>query len=232
MSFVFNPVIQINTLEDLVFHLLNEIGLGINANGFVYDQDTEQEIYYNGKQIIASVDPRYPAIANDLYGLFDPVFDGKFMSMMLGYYLKKSESQGIIDPISMTEQIAETPFWNYLNPVKTRKTRVVVICDGHKEYVSEYYYQKGLKFSDMILRIGGNHMNLFKFDSVPEESIQATQVVAKSSGGVNTRRINFGGSARDNIINAEKQYDNEKHWSGEGSISYWSDNDLIYEDEQ
>ena len=224
MGFVFNPVIQINSLEDLVFHLLNEIGLGINANGFVYDQDTEQEIYYNGKQIRASVDPRYPAIANDLYGLFDPVFDGKFMAMLLGYYLKKSEAQGELDPISVTEQIMETPSWSYLNPTKTRKTRVVVLCDNHQEYHSEYYYQKGLKFSDIILRIGGNHINLWRFDSVPEEQIQVTnQSATKSISGVNKSRINFGGDARDNIINAEKQYDNEKHWSGEGSIDYWNE---------
>ena len=229
MSFVFNPVLQINTLEDLVYHLLNEIGLGINSYGFVYDQDTEQELYYNGKQIRASIDPRFPALANDLYGLFDPVFDGKFMSMMLGYYLKKSEAQSIIDPISMTEQVADLPFWNHLNPVKTRKTRVVVLCNNHKEYDSEYYYQKGLKFADMILRIGGNPVNLWRFDSVPEESIQSTQITVKSSNDRGSNRhINFGGTAEENIINAEKQYDNEKHWSGEGDINYFDDS--IYED--
>ena len=231
MSFVFNPLIQINILEDLVYHLLNEIGLGINSNGFVYDVDTEQELYYNGKQIRASVDPRFPALANDLYGLFDPVFDGKFMSMMLGYYLKKSEAQGIINPISMTEQIADLPVWNNLNPVKTRKTRVVVLCDGHHEYDSEYYYQKGLKYSDMILRIGGNVINLWRFDSVPEESIQATRIqVPTKNTGSSSRHINFGGTAEENIMNAERQYDNKKHWSGEGSISYWTDDDSIYED--
>ena len=230
MSFTFAPVIQINTLEDLVYHLLNEIGLGINQGGFVYDVDTEQELYYNGKQIRASIDPRFPALANDLYGLFDPVFDGKFMSMMLGYYLKKSEAQEIINPISMTEQIAETPFWNSLNPVKTRKTRVVVLCDGHREYNSEYYYQKGLKFADMILRLGGNPINLWRFDSVPEESIQATHVQAQTKGSTSSNRhINFGGTARENIINAEKQYDNEKHWNGTGSIDYWSEETLLDE---
>ncbi len=221
MSFVFNPIIQVNILEDLVFHLLNEIGLGINSNGFVFDQDTEQEIYYNGKQIRASIDPKFPALANDLYGLFDPVFDGKFMSMMLGYYLKKSEAKGELDPISVTEQIADVPIWNQLNPVKTRKTRAVVLCDNHQEYYSEYYYQKGLKFSDIILRIGGNPINLSRFDSVPEEPIQCTQIVVKAPTGVNKNRINFGGTAEENIINAEKQYDSEKHWEGEGSIDYF-----------
>ena len=193
MSFTFTPLIQVNILEELVYHLLNEIGLGINQGGFVYDLDTEQELQYMGKQIRASVDPRFPALANDLYGLFDPVFDGKFMSMMLGYYLKKSEAQGIINPISMTEQIAESYPWQTQNPVKTRKTRVVVLCDNHREYNSEYYYQKGLKFSDMILRLGGNAINLWRFDSIPEESIQGTciQITPKTSS-VNTKRINFG----------------------------------------
>lgn len=223
MDFIFNQIIQINILEELVYHLLNEIGLEINSNGFVYDLDTGQELYYNGKQIRASINPMFPALANDLYGLFDPVFDGKFMSMMLGYYLKKSEAQEIIHPISMTDQIAETPIWNNLNPVKTRKTRVVVLCEGHKEYYSEYYYQKGLKFSDMILRLGGHPVNLWKFDSIPEEPIQIIHTQIPTKNFENTRNINFGGTARENIINAEKQYNNKKNWSGECDINYWDD---------
>lgn len=217
----FSNNLIINILEDLVFHLINEIGIGINTNGFIYDQDNGQEIYYQGKQIKASIDPRNPALENDLYGLFDPVFDGKFMAMMLGYYLKKSEAQGLIEPISMTEQIAEIPYYNYLNPIKTRKTRVVVLCENHREYNSNFYYQKGLKYSDMILRIGGNYnIDLSKFDSIPEESIQQTQIIVKSANDSN-KHIKFGGSAEDNIINAEKQYDNKNHWEGEGSIDYF-----------
>lgn len=234
-NFAINPFIQqiqANTLEELVFHLLNEIGLGINSNGFVYDQDTNQELFYDGKQIKASIDPRFPALANDTYGLFDPVFDGKFMSKMLGYYLKKSEAQEIINPVSVTEQIQKVPFYAHLNPTRTRRTRVVVMCENQYEYDSEFYYQKGLKFSDMILRLGGNPIDLWRFDSVPEEQIMFThtQPIQKSERGY-LRNVNFGGTAEENIINAQKKYDGEKHWSGKGSIQYFDNIDYRDEDD-
>ena len=38
----------INTLEDLVYALISEIGLGITPEGFLYDQDTQQILQYNG----------------------------------------------------------------------------------------------------------------------------------------------------------------------------------------
>ncbi len=220
---MFQSVVQLNTVEDLVYHLLNEIGLGINEQGFVYDQSTEKEILFQGKQIKASINPLYPAIPNDLYSIFDPVFDGKFMSMMLGYYLKKCEANGDLNPLSIADQTLDPAPHMIANPVKTKKTRVAVICEPRKEYVSEYYYQKGLKYSDMILRLGGLSIcNLWMFDSIPEEPIQQTQVIIKSANDTK-RRINSGGTAEQNIQDIQKKYDNEKHWVGkEGTtINYW-----------
>ena len=39
------------TKEDLIFALINEIGLSINNNNVLYDQDTHNIIYFGGKEI-------------------------------------------------------------------------------------------------------------------------------------------------------------------------------------
>jgi hypothetical protein len=219
---------EINYLEDLTYALFKEIGLGINEYGFVYDQDTGNVLTYEGKQVKASVDPNHPALANDVYAIFDPVFDNKFMMMMLGYYLKKEEAMGNLDPLSFSEQVADVPQYNQNNPVKSRKTRITVICSNRVEYNSAYYYQKGLKYSDIILRIG-KHPGcncLWKFDSVPEETIQQTQmaVIVKPTP---SKLINYGGTAEDNInkINKVDAINSGKNiWQSDNdevTIDYW-----------
>lgn len=162
----------INTLEDLVYALLNEMGLGITPDGFLFDQDTYNIIQCGGYKIKASVDKYNPAISTDIYMAFDPVFDNKLMQYMLGYYLSKEENEGNISPLSVSEYSSEIPIYLREDYMRSKMNGVTVVCNGGVKYVSELYFQKGLKFSDVILRIGGNpYCSLHKFDSMPEEAI-------------------------------------------------------------
>ena len=162
----------INSLEDLVYALLNEIGLGITPEGFLYDPDTNQVLQFGGKQIRTSINKASPAISTDLYAAFDPIFDNRFMGMMLGYYLHKEECNGNISPLSIFETIQETKPYETDDHIHSKKTFATVVCEGGYRYTSCSYYQKGLKYSDIILRIGGNpYCDLTKFDSIPEEAI-------------------------------------------------------------
>ena len=102
----------INSLEDLVYALLTEIGLFIDEEGVVVDQDTYKNIMYNGKVVRASINPKIPAIPSDIYAIFDPVWDNKFMSVMLGYYLRKEELLGNFQSSVMLEEIENIPFYN------------------------------------------------------------------------------------------------------------------------
>lgn len=167
----------INSLEDLVFALLTEIGLGINQNGLLVDLDTGIELMYNGRHIRASIDPNNPAIPSDLYAIFDPIWDNKFMSVMLGYYLSKEESYGNIQSPVVSEDIESAQYYNKEDNIKTRRSRVY-LSTGNKTISSNFYFQRGLKFSDLILRIG-NHpfADLSRFDSIPEESISLAPMV-------------------------------------------------------
>ena len=44
-----------NTKEDLIYALINEIGLSINENNSLFDQDNGQLIYFGGKEIKCSI---------------------------------------------------------------------------------------------------------------------------------------------------------------------------------
>ena len=100
------------------------------------------------------------------------VFDNKMMQYMLGYYLSKEEQAGNISPLSVSEYSSEIPFYNKEDWIRSKMNGVTVVCNGGIKYISDLYFQKGLKFSDIILRIGGNpYCSLSKFDSLPEETI-------------------------------------------------------------
>lgn len=162
----------INTLEDLVYSLLSEIELGITPDGYLYDVTTQQVLRCKDKLISASVNPQRPAISTDLTIAFDPVFDNKIMNYILGYYLQKSEAQGLLEPLTISEQAINNPRYNDFDFVRSKKSAIVVVCNNRITYTSNGYYQKGLKYSDVILRIGGDSTcDLSKFDSIPEEAI-------------------------------------------------------------
>ncbi len=169
----------INSLEDLVFALINEIGLGIGPGGVLYDTDIGNELQCNGKRIVASVDPTKPAIPTDIFILFDPVFDGKLMNFILAYYLEKSRAMGIFEPLTFSEEIEVVPNYAREDTIKSKKTRVNVALRNRK-YCSKFYYQKGLKFSEIILKLGGFDIDLTKFDSIPEETINSNAIITNN----------------------------------------------------
>ena len=174
----------INKLEDLVFALINEIGLVILPNGVVMDDDNGIEIRYEGKSIIASINPNRPAIPTDMFVIFDPVFDGRLMNIMMGYYLQKSAYMGTFNADSFYEEVEETPFYAKNDNIRTRRSRIAVVASTNgvrKTYYSNYYYQKGLKFSDIILKLGGySDIDLSKFDSCPDEVINPNSIITNT----------------------------------------------------
>ena len=176
---------EIRSLEDLVYALLNEIGLSIGPRGVVYDSDTGIELQYDGKHIVASIDAHNPAIPTDIYAVFDPVFDGRFMVMMLGYYMNKSAANGYFEPLTMFEEIEEVPDYAKTDPIRSKRTREVVavrVNEGYtRKYYSKFYYQKGLKCSQAILNLGGyENVDLSMFDSLPDEVINSIAIITNN----------------------------------------------------
>ena len=146
-----------NTKEDLIYALINEIGLSINNNNSLFDQDNGQLIYFGGREIKCSIDPRNPVYNSEISTIFDPLDDIKLMTTILAYYLEKERVMGDIYPItySFNDRDKQGPS-NMSVKIQTR--------NGMEEVTSNFYYNKCLKISDIILRMGGQFCDLSNFD--------------------------------------------------------------------
>ena len=147
-----------NTKEDLIFALINEIGLSINSNNSLFDQDTGQVIYFGGKEIKCSIDPNISVYPSDIAVVFDPINDMKLMTTILGYYFEKERVMGECYPIT----------YSFNDRDKKKPSSIMVKLQtpdrGIIELNSDSYSNKCLKLSDIILRMGGQFCDLSNFD--------------------------------------------------------------------
>ena len=148
-----------NTKEDLIFALLNEIGLSIDNNNTLIDQDNNGErIYFGGKLIKCSLDPNRPVYNSEIAIVFDPVDDIRLMTTILAYYLEKERVLGESYPIA----------YGFNNKDKQGPSTISVKIQTHDrgiiEVTSNLYYNKCLVISDVILRMGGQYSDLSNFD--------------------------------------------------------------------
>ena len=145
-----------NSKYDLIYALINEIGLSINENRDLYDQDSMIMIKYGNKPIKCSIDPNRPVYVTNQNSILDPISDGRIMNMFLSYYLEKERAYGNINSILF-----------YSNEPDGRKgpSSITIKADSG-EITSRLYNNKCLKFADIILRIGGQDVDLSNFDSL------------------------------------------------------------------
>lgn len=140
--------------------ILGEIGLGLNSQHLVYDQDTGTMITIEGKPITFTFIPN----TNFFYDtsnciLFDPFNDFKTMNKLFSYYLDKEQKNGNMG-------FVET---YYIDEDSNKQTRIV-IKTRDELYESEFYKNKCLKICDIILKIGypmeylSGEFDLRKFD--------------------------------------------------------------------
>lgn len=152
-----------NTIEDLTYAILNEIGLSIGQDGFLYDQDTRAVLTCGNKQIKASINPAQPVFPSEYTVVFDP-FNFKIMNYFMSYYANKEESAGNFRINAFSYQD------NGLRGQDNR-TGIRVKFAGGQTIESYYYRNKALKFCDIILRLGGMNPDLTNLDVVNENAI-------------------------------------------------------------
>ena len=146
-----------NTKEDLIYALINEIGLSIDENNSLFDQDNGQPIYFGGREIKCSINPANPVYSSEIATLFDPINDFKLMTTILAYYLEKERVMGESYPItySFNDRDKQGP---------SNMSVKIQTSNGMGEVTSNFYYNKCLKISDIILRMGGQFCDLSNFD--------------------------------------------------------------------
>ena len=157
MNYYANGTIGFDNIYDMYYDLFSEIGLGINTQQYLYDQDTQVTITFKEKYIKASINgqPIY-AGRNDI--VFEPAKNYTLMARLFEYYLDKCQQSDDGD-------LLEGYIAHYIDDDETKeKQRVVVKTVGRGEISSNYYFNIYLAYIDCLFKIAGYNANLTNFD--------------------------------------------------------------------
>jgi hypothetical protein len=128
---------------DLNRKILQEIGLDINDQQHVVDQDTFNLIQFNGKNIKYSINNPTVLIGKDDIK-FDPINNVKLMSHLFTYHIDKiHEIDGIYYPVF------------YPIEGENGKGAIEAKSDNGTVVRSNFYNNDSLKYADLIMRING-----------------------------------------------------------------------------
>lgn len=157
MIYFANGTSGFENMTDMFYDLFSEIGLGINSQQYLYDQDTQIVLMFRDKYIKASItgQPLY-AGRNDI--VFEPQKNYTLMTRLFEYYLDKCQNSD--DGDMLQGYIA-----HYIDDNETKeKQRVVVKTMGRGEISSNYYYNIYLAYIDCLFKIAGYNVDLNNFD--------------------------------------------------------------------
>ena len=144
-----NGKMMYDDIFELYYNLFAEIGLGINSNQYLYDQDTMIELKYKDKYIKATVRPI------ELYsGMNDIVFDHTnyhLMATLFGYYLDKNS--GRIPYIS-----------HYFEEDSSKEKTRLIVKTGNGDIITQFYYTSCLPYIEALFSLSDNQVDLSNFD--------------------------------------------------------------------
>lgn len=144
---------MVNNTTDLGRALIMEMGLSMDNDHVLYDQDTYTPISYQGKRVkYSSTDPDKLYIGEGDV-LFDPVHNYHMMLSMLGYYIDKEKEAGNLDAIAP-----------YSITAKDKTTAHGIKCEHGECVESDYYHNRCLGICDVILKRSYDDINIHQFD--------------------------------------------------------------------
>lgn len=144
-------------LNDIILNYFYEMGMSIDKNGYLYDQDLGNNISYKGNMIKASVNgiPVYAGM-NEI--VFDPVHNYGLISTLFGTYLDKCQNSEDGDILGgyIAHGIEDSKM--------DKSQRVCVKTLNRGEIASLYYQNVFLAYIDCTFRIAGYNVDLHPFD--------------------------------------------------------------------
>jgi hypothetical protein len=153
-----------NDLKEMYYNLFIEIGLSINNDNYIYDQDTGIVLKYKDKYMKLSFNNEVYAGRNDI--VFDPSTNYNLMVMLFGYYMEKEAANG--NDIGYIAQFTEEEF-KRTKDQKERYRQRAVVRTRTGDICSNYYYNLYLALIDVIFIISGSlNYDLSNFDILPE----------------------------------------------------------------
>ena len=155
MIFLPNGKIRFDNIYELYYNLFMEIGLGINDQQYLYDQDTQTCIMFKDKYIKATVQP-VPIYAGKNDIIFDPSENFQLMSNLFGYFLDKFSS----DEDNEIKYIAHS-----IEDNDDKSKQRIVIRTSIGDIKTDYYYCLYLGFIEAIFILNQNiNPDLSNFD--------------------------------------------------------------------
>lgn len=157
MIYLPNGTVIFDNIFDMYYDMFSEIGLGINSQQYLYDQDTQTVIQFKEKYIKASINgqPVY-AGRNDI--VFEPAKNYTLMTRLFEYYLDKCQNSD--DGDQLQGYIA-----HYIDDDAAKeRQRVVVKTVGRGEISSQFYFNIYLAYIDCLFKIAGYNADLSNFD--------------------------------------------------------------------
>lgn len=159
MQIVPNQFGQIVTIYDSIneafYNLFLEIGLFVNQNGYLQDQDTGIVIRFKDKFIKVSLNENVPLYTGKTDVPFEPARNFMLMQNLLGYYIDKREASD--EPIGYSSQ-------GIYDKRDTIEHQVFVKTLDGTVYESGLYHNTYLAFMDCIFRLSGSIVDLHNLD--------------------------------------------------------------------
>ena len=103
MQITANGKMMFDDIYEMFYHLFTEIGLGINTDQYLYDQDTMTVLKYKDKWIKATVQP-VEIYAGKTDIVFDPARNYNLMTTLFGYFISKESNSPEGDRIKFNSQ--------------------------------------------------------------------------------------------------------------------------------
>lgn len=151
---------EINLVSDLIYVL----GFNVNPNDNVlWDQESNNPITFEGKNIKATRNPAKPAYISDKDIKLEPANPKctKLMSRLLGFFLTKEYQSGNIPNVVSY----------YLDDVDKElgTSKVVVKYENGTYFESDVFRNKAIAYTDAIMKIDGSFMNDLSIFDIDED---------------------------------------------------------------
>ena len=136
--------------------IMNEIGLTVDSQSRVMDQDTREHLQFRSKNMKYSSQNQVTLGNKDM--VFDPASNKNVMSSLFDYYANKIQNEEDGKYVSM-----------YNEKVDGDKSSLEVRVDG-ETIISGQYHNDSLKYVDAIMRLNGNkNVDLSDYDKKESE---------------------------------------------------------------
>ena len=155
MNYLPNGKMVFDDVFEMYFQLFAEIGLGINQNQYLYDQDNLQVLRYKDKYIKATVKPQ-EIYAGKTDVVFEPAKNYNLMTTLFGYFIDKETAlSGNIDYRSQ-----------YIEDDITRTKQRLVVKTGNGDIYSSFYFNIYLAYIECIFILSGFDVDLSNLDFI------------------------------------------------------------------